>query len=275
MPDITFAAGVTSSPTDWISLFNALDRFTISSFTPSQIVFSQGAEQPSFLINGSGFAMGTQFISTGTIASIEYITFGTTQITFSNLALSATALHEAAFEDNLGPFPAALENLLLPLGWTFNGNGNADILLTGATNADDVVMNMAGADRFNLNGGNDNVWMGDGDDRGFGGAGADTIDGGNGHDRVMGGAGNDHLTGGAGNDTLTGGSGRDTFVFTLGDGADQIVLFIPERDRIDLGPNLTHSFADVGGDLAIDYGPGDRILLVGVSFSDAGLILIV
>lgn len=275
MPDMTFAPGVTSSPTDWTTLFNALDRFAITSFSASQIVFSHGAGQPSFQINGNGFVMGSMFIAAGTIDTIAYSDLGTTQITFANLALSAAALHEAAFNDNLGPFPDALENLLLPLGWTFNGNANADILLTTATNTDGVVLNMSGADRFNLNGGNDTVWMGDGDDKGYGGAGADTIDGGAGHDRVMGGLHGERLIGGTGNDTLNGGGGRDAFVFNLGDGSDQITQFDPERDRIDLAPSLTHSFANISGDLAIDYGPGDRILLLGVDFADAGLILIV
>lgn len=228
--------------------------------------------------------MSGPVITGGTIDSIEFRNFAVTQITFSNLALSASALQQAAFLDGNGTDNAAVENLLLPLGWTFNGNAKTDILLAGTTSSDGVALNLSGADTFNLNGGNDNVWMGDGNDKGIGGAGADTIDGGAGNDRVTGGAGNDRQFGAVGNDTINsgtgqdrrnGGSGRDAFVFNLGDGSDQITQFDTERGRVDLAPSLTHSFVDVGGDLAIDYGPGDRILLVGVDFADLGLILIV
>lgn len=193
------------------------------------------------MVIGSRPAISGPVITAGTIDTIEFRNFAITQITLFNLALSASAV----------------KNLLLPLGWTLNGNANADILLAGATSSNGVALNLSGNDTFNLNGGND---------QGIGGTGGDTIDGGIGSDR---------LTGNAGRDRLIGGAGRDAFVFNLGDGSDQISQFDPKRDRIDLAPGLTHSFVNIGGDLAIDYGPGNGILLLGVDFADAGLILIV
>ena len=283
MPEITFALGVTSSPADWINLFNGLGSVPMTVFTPTQIVFTMGAGQPTFVVTGSGFAITTGGVITGgTIDTIEFRNFAATQVTFSALNLSASALQQAAFLDNSGADNAAVENLLLPLGWIFNGNANADILLSNALSSDGVPLNMSGKDQFRLNGGNDNVWMGDGNDRGLGGAGRDTIDGGAGADKLLGNTGNDNLTGGTGNDTLTGGTGQDimtgnagndVFVFIVGDGSDRIDAFDLVRDRIDLAPGVGISFVNIGGDVAIDYGPGgDRVLLDGVAFADAGLI---
>jgi hypothetical protein len=56
----------------------------------------------------------------------------------------------------------------------------------------------------------------------FGDAGNDRLEGGNGNDTLSGGAEADVLLGGPGNDTLTGGTGMDSYIWSPGDGADQI-----------------------------------------------------
>ena len=286
MPDIVFAPGVTSSPVAWINLFNNLGSVPMTIFTPTQIVFTAGAGNPTFVVDGSAFAMTAGgVISNGTIDAIEFRNFFVTQVTFTGLSLSAPALQEAAFLDGAGVDNTAVEALLLPLGWTFNGANNADILLTTSVSSDGVPLNFSGNDKFLLAGGDDNVWMGDGNDQGAGGTGRDTINGGVGNDKVAGNAGNDRLigdagadtiTGGTGQDRLSGGNGKDTFVFKLGDGSDRIDDFDLINDKIDLAPGVMHSFVNIGGDVAIDYGlGGDRILLNGVSFGDAGSILFI
>jgi Ca2+-binding RTX toxin-like protein len=56
----------------------------------------------------------------------------------------------------------------------------------------------------------------------YGGTGVDTLNGGSGYDSLYGGAGADILTGGTGNDFLQGDTGADTYIFSKGDGNDEI-----------------------------------------------------
>jgi Ca2+-binding RTX toxin-like protein len=63
---------------------------------------------------------------------------------------------------------------------------------------------------------------GDGDDTLFGDAEANVISGLDGDDALYGRDGDDILRGGAGNDRLSGGMGSDTFVYSRGDGSDEI-----------------------------------------------------
>ena len=73
---------------------------------------------------------------------------------------------------------------------------------------------------------------GNGNDTLYGGSGNDSICGEKDADKIYGDAGNDTLIGGLGNDTLTGGAGKDVFYYTNGDGADVIVDFIANEDKI-------------------------------------------
>ena len=52
--------------------------------------------------------------------------------------------------------------------------------------------------------------------------GIDRLNGEGGEDDIFGGAGNDIITGGAGEDVLNGEAGNDTFLYTIGDGADEV-----------------------------------------------------
>jgi Ca2+-binding RTX toxin-like protein len=103
----------------------------------------------------------------------------------------------------------------------------------------DTIYGLGGNDYLYAHRGDDTVYGGDGNDEIFGGLGNnilhgddgddliyggenDTIYGGAGNDTLMAESGDDILNGGTGNDNLYGGSGSDTFVFTEGDGVDQI-----------------------------------------------------
>ncbi|MGC9369252.1 MAG: M10 family metallopeptidase, partial [Paracoccaceae bacterium] len=99
--------------------------------------------------------------------------------------------------------------------------------------------------------------------------------GGGGDDRMLGRLGDDLLAGGAGNDTLNGGDGADTFVFTDGDGADEVIDFAVGIDtlRLDTGlwgaplaaVQVVAQFASVqGGNVVFDFGSGDTLTLAGL-----------
>ena len=109
------------------------------------------------------------------------------------------------------------------------GNGN-DTLYGGSGN--DSLYGEKDADKIYGDAGNDVLSGGDGNDTLYGGADNDSLYGDAGTDKLYGDAGNDTLIGGLGNDTLTGGAGKDVFYYTNGDGADVIVDFIANEDKI-------------------------------------------
>jgi subtilisin-like proprotein convertase family protein len=172
------------------------------------------------------------------------------------------------------------------------GSGN-DTLIGGAGN--DRMFGGAGADRLNgdggndrldggagrdtLNGhaGNDTLIGGGGNDRLFGHRGRDQLNGGNGNDLLNGGAGNDRLVGGPGADIAVGGPGADTFIFN--DGHDQFTIrdfSFSDGDTLQLDSDLwtgnmtaqqvVNTFGDlVDGDLVLDFGDGDIIVVEGLT----------
>ena len=109
------------------------------------------------------------------------------------------------------------------------GNGN-DTLYGGSGN--DSLYGEKDADKIYGDVGNDVLSGGDGNDTLYGGADNDSLYGDAGTDKLYGDAGNDTLIGGLGNDTLTGGAGKDVFYYTSGDGADVIVDFTANEDKI-------------------------------------------
>ena len=314
MPDVTFAAGVSSSPR---ALVTAIDNITgsasITFVSPTLIRLTQvGPGGINYLYDVSGVGItvglvgGNPVLTGGLIDGLTVTQAGALQMTVTGLGLTAVALQTAITLDNSGANIAAVENLFLPLGWTYHGNANADILLVTDLSADGVPLNLAGNDNFDAGGGNDRIYLGDGDDTALGGTGNDRLDGaagfdqlfgdagndrlmgggqndqlsgGSGADSLMGGAGRDRLNGGTGADLLTGNGGRDSFVFVLGDGTDIISDFSLGVDQIDLANNLipTVSFAAAGAtDVVLFYGnAGDSILLQGVSLAQSGLISII
>ncbi len=94
--------------------------------------------------------------------------------------------------------------------------------------------------------------------------------GGTNNDTLIGNAVANRLDGRAGNDTLTGGGGADTFVFAPGYKLDTITDFTTSgagRDRIDLqafgtiGGLAGLALSQVGANVVIDFGNGDRLTL--------------
>jgi Ca2+-binding RTX toxin-like protein len=161
--------------------------------------------------------------------------------------------------------------------WADGGAGDDEIW--GAA-GNDTIFGGAGRDTLGGGNGDDALDGGAGDDELWGGSGHDTIVGGDGDDRIGGGSGDDVIGGGAGADHFFGGGGADVFVFSDGHGADTIGDFDPltPLEVIDLsGHSGFGSLADVlaaataqGGDLLIDAGGGDSILLREVAAGDLG-----
>ena len=172
--------------------------------------------------------------------------------------------------------------------------GAGDDYLRGGDGAD-RLRGGAGFDDINGNVGDDVAWGGlgpdwvvggkdqdllfgeDGDDIVYGNLGRDTLDGGAGDDLVRGGQDDDLLTGAAGNDwlsgdrgadTISGGAGADIFHSSTGAGLDRITDFSrAEGDRVQLDPGTAFTMAQQGGDVVITLGPGDQVVLAGVSMS--------
>ena len=119
--------------------------------------------------------------------------------------------------------------------------GRGDDIIYGGPGGDDT-----NSDTLYGGSGNDKIYGGRGDDKLYGDTGNDelrggpdddTLKGGSGRDKLYGGDDDDELDGGSGDDVLEGGDGADIFVFTRGDGDDDITDFSTsrrERDRIDL-----------------------------------------
>ena len=123
------------------------------------------------------------------------------------------------------------------------GNAGDDVLLGGS--GDDELFGNQGEDFLDGGTGNDVLNGNLNSDTLIGGAGTDTLNGGFGDDFLSGDAGNDTLSGDAGNDVLFGGEGADVYVFTQGDGFDQIGDFEAGTDRIDLTDYDFDNFAQL------------------------------
>ena len=155
------------------------------------------------------------------------------------------------------------------------GGPGADMVYGGADN--DWLQGGRDADRLFGDSGNDTVYGGLANDRLEGGSGDDRLYAGPGNDAIHGNAGNDLLQGGHGRDTLNGGldgdllsGGRDadTFIFEPDSGADTIIGFNPDEDRIDL----------VAFDLGRNYQPaltiGDDGVTLDLSAESGGTVLL-
>lgn len=103
------------------------------------------------------------------------------------------------------------------------GTSEGENLLSYASENDDHLYGMAGADT---------IQGLDGDDYIEGGADNDSLSGGNDSDILRGGRGNDTLDGESGNDFLVGGQGNDVFHWRTGGGEDTIGDFDTGEDRI-------------------------------------------
>jgi Ca2+-binding RTX toxin-like protein len=111
--------------------------------------------------------------------------------------------------------------------------------------------------------------------RAYGSVSNNRMIGNSGDNKLFGLDGDDVLEGRRGSDHLTGGAGQDIFVFRAGDGEDRILDFDIDQDTIDLSAftktgsveNLT--FKEIsGGNILIDLGSGDEIILENVKPSE-------
>ena len=155
----------------------------------------------------------------------------------------------------------------------FGTNGDNEIF---GTNHDDTIFGLRGDDAIFAGLGNDTVYGGSGNDLIDGGKGNDKLFGEKGNDALVGGEGNDDLSGGRGRDLLFGGAGRDEldggdgndkFLFRKGMGVDTIE-HLDAGDRIDVRDfhvasfqALLNSARQVGHDVQIDLGNGDKLLI--------------
>lgn len=163
---------------------------------------------------------------------------------------------------------------------TIRGGAGEDII--GGGLGDDLIYGNAGDDVINGDSGEDELRGGGGDDTIYGGSEDDLIIGWTGDDVLHGQAGDDEIRGGDGSDDLWGQGGADLFVFTREVGpnlaVDTINDFEIGVDRIDLQAiRNVASLADIAskydvteaaGTTSIDFGWGDQLVLVGISFDD-------
>ncbi|HEX8028310.1 MAG TPA: calcium-binding protein, partial [Vicinamibacterales bacterium] len=131
------------------------------------------------------------------------------------------------------------------------------------THADLLNKILEQENRFGATSGNDHITATNGNETVIGLAGNDWINA-----REV----NDILIGGMGNDDLGGGAGDDVYRFSVGDGQDRIFESIEDwvggqggNDRIELGAGIAPGQVTVtqpgGGDLLLDFGGGDSILI--------------
>jgi Ca2+-binding RTX toxin-like protein len=168
-----------------------------------------------------------------------------------------------------------LDNLLI-------GSATNDNLI--GSNARDQILADSGMDALIGFAGNDYLAGDAGNDVIFGGTDNDAILGGAGNDYLDAGAGDDILISGKGNDKLFGGSGNDKFLITKAPGAiDKITDFNLAEDSLDL-TDFDRSFTDIkllatnssfneNGDLSIDLGANQTLILQGITADKINLNL--
>jgi len=108
-----------------------------------------------------------------------------------------------------------------------------------------------------------------------GNGGDNNIHGNNGDNKLSGLGGNDFLSAQGGNDILRGGAGFDTFAFNLTNGGvDRVTDFVDGEDLVSIASIDTQQEFDaldikqVNGDLVINMGSGDKIIIEDLLKSD-------
>jgi RTX calcium-binding nonapeptide repeat (4 copies) len=168
-----------------------------------------------------------------------------------------------------------------PFGkFKFGTNGDDSIL---GSERSDVIFGFRGNDSILAGLGNDTVfagrgndWIdgGKGNDKLFGEKGNDALIGGDGDDDLHGGHGRDLILGGAGRDELDGDQGNDKFLLRKGMGVDTIE-HLDAGDRVDVRDfniasfqALINSARQVGHDVQINLGNGDKLIIEHVRIAD-------
>jgi len=270
----------------------------VSFHSKTRIVFTEGLHR--FVVTGTALQWIDGALQGGAVDALTFANRGKGVINFANLQTTAGTLWSAMQAEQDGSNPTALTQLLAQPGWTYQGSAGVD-LFPQTTLAPYGLLDLIGADRISLNGGDDVFFAGSGDDTVFGGDGTDRVaggagndalaggsgldrldggteddrlDGNRGRDRLWGGDGADFLTGGQSADTMAGGAGADVFVFDGVSGQDVIVDYTPGLDRLQINSDNTVTLEGRGEDSMIHFGH-NSILLVGVTageFSGGGLV---
>jgi len=186
--------------------------------------------------------------------------------------------HDTVFDSDLEPNTTLIfgegisrDDITLHLGSLVLDLGNGDEIHIEGFDPNDVF-NSAGIGVFGFTDGTA-LTLASLLARGFdlnGAATDDSLTGTNTVDRIQGLAGNDTLEGGAGADVLDGGAGSDTFIFSLGDGQDEITDGRQASTDIEAIEFSNVAAADVSfsrpegtDDLLLAYGSGDQVLVDG------------
>lgn len=109
---------------------------------------------------------------------------------------------------------------------------DGDDLLIGGSD-DNYLYGAAGNDQIEGRDGDDTLNGEAGNDTLMGGLGNDTLIGGIGADIIDGDEGSDVINGGAGDDSLDGGAGNDVYIYSAGDGDDEICNSNPDSNHDD------------------------------------------
>lgn len=157
------------------------------------------------------------------------------------------------------------------------GASNRTDLLRGEL-GNDLLLGSNGNDRLHGSFGFDTLLGGNGRDLLIAGDDDDRLRGGSGNDTLRGGDGNDNLAGEGGRDTMTGGLGDDTFEYGIGDGEDRIndfefaggdvVRLLGFGAAFDSFAEVMAAAVDVSGNVRIDFGGGDELLIVNTTKAD-------
>lgn len=132
---------------------------------------------------------------------------------------------------------------------------------------DHTVYGLAGNDLLYARNGNDILYGGVGNDSLHGRGGDDQLYGGDGDDRLDAGSGWNLMSGGRGNDRMVGGIWRDRYLFSEGDGHDQITGVTNDNglDEIHFGEGIRLEdvrYRRSGHDVVFEYGnSGDSIVV--------------
>lgn len=140
------------------------------------------------------------------------------------------------------------------------GKGNDQI---GGGLGRDALRGDLGRDTLKGQGGNDTL---------LGGGGNDRLLGGNGKDDLKGQKGRDRIDGQRGDDDLTGNQGKDVFLFRKNGDSDTILDFQDDVDTIrvkNLGSlsSVLDAADEVGNDVVFDFGNGDTLTVLNITFN--------
>ena len=187
---LSFSSPITAS--DVLSARNANDLVLTISDTDESVTLKNYFGRADY-----SFSYGnTSFRRSGYTTKVEVISFG------GGGFLDDLSIRGAETNDDL------------------SGSNYSDVMYGNGGN--DVLHGLDDEDTLYGNDGDDGIYGDNANDNLSGGAGNDYLDGGDGTDLLDAGDGNDTLKGGASTDYLIGGYGSDSYLYSVGDGYDEI-----------------------------------------------------